>query len=230
MVVLRRTFAGLCDGDRVGVIRRQRIVGRSGSVVAMHAGSQRIRSGLGHVKTAIIHPSSKVCPREAQLVDDRNITIDRVAAIPFLTAEQPVSLIVVTRRSGEWILPRGKNRDGTQPHVMAGIEAFEEAGAIGRIAPDPVGRYEIMRRGRRMAVDAYPMLVDHLLYDWPERSRRARHQVPFNGLDVFPLSEGDRALIERARETCIRSADAFVAAMEDPAKILRRWRVAWSAA
>jgi len=113
---------------------------------------------------------------------------------------------------------------------MAGIEAFEEAGAIGRIAADPVGRYEIMRRGKRLFVDAYPMLVDHLLYDWPERSRRTRHQVPLHRMEAFPLSEGDRGVIERACEACLRNAETFVAVMEDPAKILRRWRVVWSAA
>ncbi len=164
------------------------------------------------------------------MTTEKDFTADRVAAIPFLSAAEPASFVVVTRRSGEWILPRGKTRNGTSPHVMAGIEAFEEAGAIGRIAKTPIGQYEIFRGGRWLAVNAYPMLVDHLLYDWPERSARTRHQVPLQRLEFFPLSECDRALIEQARDVCSQCADEFVAVMDDPEKILQRWRVAWSAA
>lgn len=50
-------------------------------------------------------------------------------------------LVVTSRDSGRWIIPKGWPMNKKKPHEAALIEAFEEAGVVGRVHKKPVGRY-----------------------------------------------------------------------------------------
>lgn len=89
----------------------------------------------------------------------------------------------------------------------AAREAFEEAGVEGLIALRPVGSYLARtRRGRRAEISLYPMRVDRVLDDWPEKAERKRRWVDIRqarrlGLssELVKLAEktGRRATTER---------------------------------
>ncbi len=66
---------------------------------------------------------------------------------------------------------RGKSGQET-----AAIEAFEEAGIIGRVSPQPLGPYVMTRsnldRRRDYEAQFFPMLVTAQFADWKERHQR----------------------------------------------------------
>ncbi|MDS7594784.1 NUDIX hydrolase [Agrobacterium tumefaciens] len=54
-------------------------------------------------------------------------------------------LLVTSRDSGRWLIPKGWPMKGKKPHEAALIEAWEEAGVRGRVKKKPVGRYTYLK-------------------------------------------------------------------------------------
>lgn len=79
-------------------------------------------------------------------------------------------LLVTSRRTGEWGLPKGHLEPGMTAAEVATMEAFEEAGVQGAILGEPLGRY--VRRGSTVVV--FAMEVGKVLERWPEESERRR--------------------------------------------------------
>ncbi|MDU8910464.1 NUDIX hydrolase [Aestuariicoccus sp. MJ-SS9] len=89
-------------------------------------------------------------------------------------------LMVTTRESGRWVMPKGWPMDGKKPWRAAEIEALEEAGAVGAVSHRPLGTYHYAKRlpnGRRLRcrVTVYAMDVQKLKRRWKERKARKRH-------------------------------------------------------
>lgn len=89
-------------------------------------------------------------------------------------------LMVTSRDTGRWVMPKGWLMNGRLDWHAAEIEALEEAGAIGQIADEVLGHYTYDKRlsgGKkvRCRVSVYPMLVESLKKDWKERRERKRH-------------------------------------------------------
>jgi len=102
------------------------------------------------------------------------------AALPMRTANDGglEILLITSRRTRRWIIPKGWPIPGLDGPRTATIEAFEEAGIKGDLLPQPIGSY---RYGKHMGVLAdempcevtvYPMQSVTQLTDWPERSTR----------------------------------------------------------
>lgn len=54
-------------------------------------------------------------------------------------------LVITSRGTGRWIIPKGWPTDKKKPHQAAQIEALEEAGVMGRARKKPVGRYTYLK-------------------------------------------------------------------------------------
>ncbi len=107
---------------------------------------------------------------------------DQIAALPLYWDKKgkPRVLMVTTRDTGRWVMPKGWVMDGKKPWAAAEIEALEEAGAVGYISKEPIGVYHYDKRltgGERLPcrVTVYPMIVDKLKRRWKERDERKRH-------------------------------------------------------
>lgn len=88
-------------------------------------------------------------------------------------------LMVTSRETRRWIMPKGWTMDGKKPWHAAEIEALEEAGAVGYIGTEVIGTYTYKKRLSdgsvlKCEVDVYPMVVDHLKRNWKERRQRKR--------------------------------------------------------
>ncbi|ETX29891.1 DNA mismatch repair protein MutT [Roseivivax isoporae LMG 25204] len=88
-------------------------------------------------------------------------------------------LMVTSRDTGRWVMPKGWEMDGKKPWDAAAIEALEEAGAKGTIAKVPIGEYvygKVLDDGKVLPcrVRLYPMVVDKLKRNWKERGQRKR--------------------------------------------------------
>ena len=106
---------------------------------------------------------------------------EQIAALPLRwDAKDEVSVLMVTSRdTGRWVMPKGWEMDGKKPWAAAAIEALEEAGAKGFVSEDCIGTYrypKVLEDGRIIPchVRVYPMVVQKLLRDWKERKQRKR--------------------------------------------------------
>ena len=105
----------------------------------------------------------------------------QVAALP-LTRDSKGRLrvlMVTSRDTGRWVMPKGWEMRGREPWKAAEIEAMEEAGVAGRIAREPIGSFTYAKRlddGTELptTVTLYPMMVTKLKRRWKERDERKR--------------------------------------------------------
>ncbi len=102
------------------------------------------------------------------------------AALPFSWNGGELRILLVTsRETRRWVLPKGWREKRLAPHALAAKEAFEEAGVVGEVQRRPIGRYDYLKRGPRdrvtpCSVRVFPLRVERLLDDWPERRQRQR--------------------------------------------------------
>jgi 8-oxo-dGTP pyrophosphatase MutT (NUDIX family) len=100
------------------------------------------------------------------------------AALPLAVREGEAKVMLVTsRETRRWVLPKGWAEPDLAPHELAAKEAFEEAGLVGEVEPEPVGFYSYdkrLRGGRSVPceVGVFPLWVERQLEDWPERGQR----------------------------------------------------------
>lgn len=88
-------------------------------------------------------------------------------------------LLVTSRDTGRWIIPKGWPMKGKSGAECALREAFEEAGVEGRLVADTVGIYsydKVMDDGslQPCVVSVYPVEVTRLKSNFPERGQRER--------------------------------------------------------
>ena len=102
------------------------------------------------------------------------------AALPITEVEGRIRVLLVTsRETRRWVIPKGWAEESLAPSALAAKEAFEEAGAIGEVSLKPIGNFSYSKRlkdGSRLIcqVGVFQMMVVHLLEDWPERRERER--------------------------------------------------------
>ena len=108
----------------------------------------------------------------------------QVAALPYRRRGGALQVLLVTSRdTGRWVIPKGWPMTGVKPHRAAGREAWEEAGALGRVGKRSLGAYRYAKRlGDGTAVPCvvtvFPLAVERLKNRWPERDERRRRWVP----------------------------------------------------
>jgi 8-oxo-dGTP pyrophosphatase MutT (NUDIX family) len=87
-------------------------------------------------------------------------------------------LLVTTRRSKRWIIPKGWPIKGLAPSKSAAREAFEEAGVRGKIGTKSVGVFSYDKLLDEHAipvnceVKVFPLLVKRQSEVWPEMEQR----------------------------------------------------------
>lgn len=101
------------------------------------------------------------------------------AVIPYLRQAGGVRFLLITsRKRSRWILPKGICEPGMSASASAAKEALEEAGVRGRVAAEPVGRYEYRKWGGTCRVEVFTMLVEEILERWPEQFRDREWLTP----------------------------------------------------
>ncbi len=105
-------------------------------------------------------------------------TVKQAGVLPFVFIGDDMRFLLVTsRRRGRWTIPKGWPIEGSALSFSAMIEALEEAGLEGLVAPNAIGSYmypKNMRGGYSLNchVTVYPMLVSQQFLDWPEKGER----------------------------------------------------------
>ena len=88
-------------------------------------------------------------------------------------------LLITSRETRRWVVPRGNPIAGLSPARSAAQEAYEEAGVVGDVRPEPLGRYRYDKRRRDGSlvpaeVEMFLMEVEGLAEVWPEMRVRER--------------------------------------------------------
>jgi len=98
-------------------------------------------------------------------------SIRQAAAIPLRDGR----VCLVTSSSGRrWVVPKGCLEPGLTAGELALQEAWEEAGLVGVLQPEPVGSYFYEKYGNVYHVTVFVMTVTEEATAWPEQGLRQR--------------------------------------------------------
>jgi 8-oxo-dGTP pyrophosphatase MutT (NUDIX family) len=86
-------------------------------------------------------------------------------------------MLVTSRETRRWIIPKGWPHKGRTPHRSAAREAYEEAGVVGRVHRDQLGSFSYEKRlptGDTVIckVHVFALEVRQQSRDWPEKQER----------------------------------------------------------
>jgi 8-oxo-dGTP pyrophosphatase MutT (NUDIX family) len=93
----------------------------------------------------------------------------QAAAIPLRNA---MVCLVTSRNRKRWVIPKGM--------IAAELEAWEEAGVVGVMDPEPVGHYDYTKNGMLLRVVVYVLHVTTERQLWPEQHQRQRVWLPID--------------------------------------------------
>ena len=106
---------------------------------------------------------------------------DQVAALPVkLDGDRLQVLLITSRDTGRWIMPKGWPMKGKKDWRAAEIEALEEAGVEGKVSRKPIGAFvyaKVLDDGSSLpvSVTVYALYVEKVNRRWKERRERKRH-------------------------------------------------------
>ena len=88
-------------------------------------------------------------------------------------------MLVSSRETGRWVLPKGWPMKGIKPHNSAAREALEEAGILGKVAKSPLGGYSYakwLENGsvQICQVQVFAFEVERERNSWLEKHERTR--------------------------------------------------------
>jgi 8-oxo-dGTP pyrophosphatase MutT (NUDIX family) len=182
------------------------------SVAALAADRDRLRAETEKLRAALKRASAlkgankgsaKRCAQAG-----RPPVVMQYGALPYrVTASGSLELLLVTtRQSNRWIVPKGHRIKGLTPAQCAAREAFEEAGVRGAVEKKPIGAFRFVKTvddalGVMCEVRIFPLKVKRELPNWPEAPERTpRWFEPSAALAVVNDS-GLRTPISRLVET-----------------------------
>ena len=107
-------------------------------------------------------------------------TYNQYAALPYAVRNGDLAVMLVTsRETGRWVIPKGWPEKKLKGHQVAALEAYEEAGLIGEVAVKPIATFVYAKRlgeteRKRCRVAVFLFAVHQELEDWPEKDQRKR--------------------------------------------------------
>ena len=126
----------------------------------------------------------------------------QAAALPYRRRQGKLEILLITsRETRRWIIPKGKIDPGMSRRQAAAQEALEEAGVIGEIADKSLGSFVYAKRRatgliEMIEADVFALAVTGELSEWQESHQRERRWfVPTAA--ASSVDETDLALLIR---------------------------------
>ena len=107
----------------------------------------------------------------------------QVAALPWRKTDDGVQIMLITSRdTGRWVLPKGWPEGAEELCEAAAREAGEEAGLSGAVSRREAGRYfyaKALSSGEEVSCEVlvFPLEVDEVAEKWKEKRQRKRKWV-----------------------------------------------------
>lgn len=163
----------------------------------------------------------------------------QIAALVWRKAgKKPEILLITSRISGHWLLPKGWPVEGKSDAESALQEAFEEAGVWGGCDDHPVGSYgyqKLLSGGAALhcTVDVFAVEAVGVLAHWPEREQRRREWVSLSEAAARVMEPDLAEFLQRcddqfvdqhfrtiSRSDAISGQPALVSIKKEPAMII----------
>ena len=147
------------------------------------------------------------------------------AALPYrIEARQVWILLITSRGTQRWVIPKGWPMNGLKPQEAAATEAAEEAGIIGEVEEKPAGSYRYLKQLKGEASTAvqvivFPFRVQAQAEDWKEQHQRR--------LEWFRYQKAAGLVAEPALRHIIRDfgADRSPSLLAQSLRGYRAWRL-----
>jgi 8-oxo-dGTP pyrophosphatase MutT (NUDIX family) len=99
------------------------------------------------------------------------------AALPYRLAPQLEILLVTSRETGRWVIPKGWPIRSKSHRKVAALEALEEAGVEGRVGKEPLGEFDYLKglksgESQPCRVTVFSLEVVTQREAWRERAQR----------------------------------------------------------
>ena len=140
-------------------------------------------------------------------------SIHQAAAIPIRAGRV---CLVTSRSRKRWVVPKGCIEPGKTAGQIALLEAWEEAGLVGRLFHEPVGSYVYRKDGKTFHVTVFLMHVTKAADDWPEAPERRRCWLPPAQARSRIDEPGLRALLRALPDAADWGPDSWQALSDAP--------------
>jgi len=120
----------------------------------------------------------RTAPAIPRSIAARTTAGTQVAALPYRVTDAGVEVLLITsRRTQRWIVPKGWTEKGSTPSADAAREALEESGVTGEVAAEPLGVFHYIKElkhgvGVPCRVSLYPLKVTRQRRSWSEKAAR----------------------------------------------------------
>jgi 8-oxo-dGTP pyrophosphatase MutT (NUDIX family) len=135
---------------------------------------------------------------------EKNIELKQFGVLPLVKGSDGLwrVILITSRDSGRWTIPKGNPIKGKKPYEAAAIEAEEEAGLLGDMSKDPIGDYEFFKRRENSFelahVTVYCLKVKRQLSQFKEQHIRQ--------VQAFLPADAEEAVMEPGLKSLIRQA------------------------
>lgn len=130
---------------------------------------------------------AKKAPKSKKKSDRPSSPRLQYAALPWrVSEEEGVEILLATsRETKRWVIPKGWPMKGRKPHIVAAIEAQQEAGLHGKVEKSKLGEFDYEKRMKGgglvdCRVEVYAMRVERQRKKWPEKGQRVTYWFPFD--------------------------------------------------
>ncbi|WP_245306168.1 NUDIX hydrolase [Roseovarius aestuariivivens] len=129
--------------------------------------------------TQVMHPGKQQLPLSVELERKRDMRTQFGALCYRIVKNKTQILLITSRRTKRWVIPKGWPMQGKTPAESAVQEAWEEAGVKGKVTGPCLALYSYEKRVPGMgtlpcAVMVFPVKVSALSDRFPERTQRKR--------------------------------------------------------
>jgi 8-oxo-dGTP pyrophosphatase MutT (NUDIX family) len=140
--------------------------------------------------------------------------LSQVAALPLTVGDDGVVrvLLLTSRETKRWIIPKGWPIRGRKPHEAAAQEALEEAGVTGQVSKKPIGHYTYFKRREThfdlCKVDVFALKFDRQLTAWREKGERQAQWFTLEEAADLVDEVGLIAILRRLAQESVGQASA----------------------
>lgn len=122
------------------------------------------------------------------------------AALPFREETALEILLITSRETQRWVIPKGWPMESLQPWETAAREALEEAGVEGAVSHKPLGAYIYEKRlvGGILvpcSVNVFPLAVERQRKTWREKEQRAQRWLSVEDAIEAVQEQGLKSLL-----------------------------------
>lgn len=118
-------------------------------------------------------------------------------------------MLLTSRETRRWVIPKGWPMKGRKPAEVASQEAYEEAGLVGQIVGKrPLGNFhyqkQLAKNERLCQVRVFSFRVERQLDDWPEKEHRETAWFDAEEAATLVAEVGLAGIIERFAGSYVR--------------------------